>query len=48
MSNYITDNSYISSALFKTSVEVDIFLLVNILLLVQINLAPFYVRLLYY
>ena len=47
-SDYIMDNNYLSFTLSKTSVEVDILLLVYILLLVQINLFPFYVGLLYY
>ena len=34
ISNYITNNNYLSSTLLKTSMEVDILLLVHILLLV--------------
>ena len=44
----IIDNAYLSSALPKTSAEVDIFLLVYILLLIWINLVSFYVQLLHY
>jgi len=42
-SSSITDNDYISSALPKTSMEVDIFLLVYTLLPVQIYLVSFHV-----
>ena len=47
-SDSITDNAYISSAPPKTSVEVDIFLPVYILLLVQIYLVPSHVWSLHY